>query len=258
MSLLLHETVLEMMGPALFLATVVSVQDPQSRNRVQLRLYNADGIADQDGPIWARVAVPFAGGNRGAFFIPDVGDEVVVAFLAGDPRGAIVLGSLWNGQDTAPDTIGGSGQSVDRWTITGKAGTAIAIVEQPASSATITFSTPGGLTGTLTDQDGSIEFSNSDRHSVRIDSSGVTINAPTGQVQVTAASQVTRHGALGHGKRRDEHVQRHRAMPDADRDHRRFSHIHAGSGKRMVNHDIVVSGVNLAGSYPEPARACCR
>jgi len=82
MSLLLHETVLEMMGPALYLARVVSVSDPQSRNRVQLRLYNADGIADQDGPIWARVAVPFAGDNRGAFFIPDVGDEVVVAFMA--------------------------------------------------------------------------------------------------------------------------------------------------------------------------------
>ncbi|MGA7235731.1 MAG: hypothetical protein WBY44_08630, partial [Bryobacteraceae bacterium] len=75
--------------------------------------------------------------------------------------------------------------------ITGKAGTRIAIVEQPASSATITFSTPGGLTGTLSDEDGSIEFSNTEETSVRIDSSGVTINAPTGQVQVTAASQLT-------------------------------------------------------------------
>jgi uncharacterized protein involved in type VI secretion and phage assembly len=191
MSLLLHETVVPMLGPALFLAKVVSVQDPQSLNQVQVRLYNADGVSGQDGPIWARVAVPFAGGNRGAFFIPDVGDEVVVAFLGGDPRGAIVLGSLWNGQDSAPVSIGGSGQSVDRWVITGKAGTQIAIVEQPASSATITLSTPGGLTGTLTDQDGSITFTNSEQTSVRIDSSGVTINAPTGQVQVTAASQVT-------------------------------------------------------------------
>lgn len=190
MSLLLHESVLEMLGPSLFLATVVSVQDPLSRNRVQVRLYNADGVTGQDGPIWARVAVPFAGGSRGAFFIPDVGDEVVVAFLAGDPRAAIVLGSLWNGQDNAPVSIGGSGQSVDRWVITGKAGTAIAIVEQPASSATITLSTPGGLTGILTDQDGSITFSDSSQTSVRIDASGVTINAPTAQVQVTAASQV--------------------------------------------------------------------
>jgi uncharacterized protein involved in type VI secretion and phage assembly len=190
MSMLLHDTMLELLGPALFLAKVVSVQDSDNRNQVQVRLYNADGIAGQDGPIWARVAVPFAGGNRGAFFIPDVGDEVVVAFLAGDPRGAIVLGSLWNGHDTAPETIGGSGQSVDRWTITGKAGTRIAIVEQPASSAMIEFTTPGGLTGTFSDQDGSIQFNNSSQTSVRVDSSGVTVNTASGQVQITAASQV--------------------------------------------------------------------
>src|SRR5690348_6368047 len=104
MSLLLHETMKELLGPALFLATVVNVQDPDTLNRVQVRVYNADAITDQDGPLWARVAVPFAGGNRGAFFIPDVGDEVVVAFLGGDPRHIVVLGSLWNGQDQAPET----------------------------------------------------------------------------------------------------------------------------------------------------------
>lgn len=191
MSLLLRENTLQMLGPVLFLAKVVSVQDSQNRNQVQVRLYNTDGIADQDGPVWARVAVPFAGGSRGAFFIPDVGDEVVVAFVGSDPRCPIVLGSLWNGHDTAPETLGGGGQSVDRWTITGKAGTRIAIVEQPSASATIEFSTPGGLTGTLTDQGGgSITFTNNEQTAVTIDTSGVTVNAPSGQVQITAASQV--------------------------------------------------------------------
>jgi uncharacterized protein involved in type VI secretion and phage assembly len=190
MSRLLQETAVELLGPSLFLATVVNVLDPENLNRVQVRVYNADGVTGQDGPVWARVAVPFAGGKRGAFFIPDVGDEVVVSFLAGDPRALIVLGSLWNGHDTAPVSIGGSGQSVDRWVITGKAGTQIGIVEQPASSATITLSTPGGLTGTFTDQDGSITITNSAQTSVKIDSSGITISAPSGQVQITAASEV--------------------------------------------------------------------
>jgi uncharacterized protein involved in type VI secretion and phage assembly len=190
MSLLAHDNAVQMLGPAAFLATVVSVNDPLSRNRVQVRIYNTDGVDDQDGPVWARVAVPFAGGNRGAFFIPDVGDEVVVVFLAGDPRFPIIVGSLWNGQDSAPETLGGSGDSVDRWTITGKAGTRIAIVED-SSGPTISLTTPGGLTGTLTDSGGgSIEFSNSEQTSVKIDSSGVTINAPSGTVQVTAASEV--------------------------------------------------------------------
>lgn len=190
MSLLAHDSAVQMLGPAAFLATVVSVNDPLSRNRVQVRIYNTDGVDDQDGPVWARVAVPFAGGNRGAFFIPDVGDEVVVVFLAGDPRFPVIVGSLWNGKDSAPETLGGSGDTVDRWTITGKAGTRIAIVED-SSGPTISLTTPGGLTGTMTDSGGgSIEFTNSEQTSVKIDSSGVTINAPTGTVQVTAASEV--------------------------------------------------------------------
>jgi uncharacterized protein involved in type VI secretion and phage assembly len=81
MSLLLRENAVEMLGSAAFVATVINVQDPDQRNRVQLRIYNTDGVMGQDAPVWARVAVPFAGNNRGAFFIPNVGDEVLVVFL---------------------------------------------------------------------------------------------------------------------------------------------------------------------------------
>jgi len=190
MSRLLQDHTLAMLAPTAFLATVVSVQDPDSRNRIQVRLFNADGINGQDGPVWARVAVPFAGNNRGAFFIPDVGDEVLVVYLAGDPRFPVVLGGLWNGHDSAPDQFGGSGDSVDRWTITGKAGTKIAIIED-STGPMIQFTTPGQLSGTMTDAGGgSIEFTNASQTSVKIDSSGVTINAPTGTVQITAASEV--------------------------------------------------------------------
>ncbi|MGA8532754.1 MAG: phage baseplate assembly protein V [Candidatus Tumulicola sp.] len=191
MSRLLHEHALPMLGPAAFLARVVGVKDPGNLNRIQIRAYNVDGATDQDAPVWARVAVPFAGDNRGAFFIPDVGDEVLVVYLSGDPRFPVVVGSMWNGHDSAPDSIGGSGDSVDRWTITGKAGTKIAIVED-STGPTISFTTPGQLSGTMTDSGGgSIEFTNAEQTSVKIDSSGVTINAPTAEVQVTAASSVS-------------------------------------------------------------------
>ena len=190
MSRLLLQDALPILGAGAFLASVVSVQDPNNMNRIQVRVYNMDGINDQNGPVWARVAVPFAGDNRGAFFIPDVGDEVLVMFLSGDSRFPVVLGGLWNGHDTAPDKFGGSGTSVDRWTITGKAGTKIAIIED-STGPTIQFTTPGQLTGKMTDSDGSIEFRDSNQTSVRIDSSGVTINAPTAQVQVTAASSMS-------------------------------------------------------------------
>jgi len=190
MSRLLMEDTLPMLGSGAFLATVVSVQDPGNMNRIQVRVFNVDGIDDQNGPMWARVAVPFAGDNRGAFFIPNVGDEVLVVFLSGDSRFPVVIGGLWNGADSAPDKIGGDGSSVDRWTITGKAGTKIAIIED-STGPTVQFTTPGQLTGKMTDSDGSIEFSDANQTSIRIDASGVTINAPTAQVHVTAASSMT-------------------------------------------------------------------
>jgi uncharacterized protein involved in type VI secretion and phage assembly len=187
MSRLLEEHALAMLGPAAFIAKVVSVKDPDNRNRIQVRLANVDGVNGQDGAVWARVVVPFAGNNRGAFFIPDVGDEVLVVYLSGDSRFPVVLGGLWNGHDTAPDSIG---DSVDRWTITGKAGTKIAIIED-SSGPTIQFTTPGQLSGKMTDSGGgSIEFTDSMETSVRIDSTGVSISAPTAQVQIFAAASV--------------------------------------------------------------------
>jgi uncharacterized protein involved in type VI secretion and phage assembly len=177
---------------ACHLAEVVSVKDTAKLNRVQVRLLAADGVAGQDGPIWARVAVPFAGKNRGAFMLPDKGDEVLVAFVNGDPRLPVVVGSLWNGAASAPDKLGGNGEAIDRWTIVGKAGTRIAIVEERAGEATITLKTPGNVTATITQKSGGkIELKGAG-NTVTMDSQGVSIQTSAkvkvqaSQVEVTA------------------------------------------------------------------------
>lgn len=177
---------------ASYLAEVVSVDDPLAQARVQVRMLSYDGVGEQDGPIWARVAVPFAGSNRGAFLLPDVGDEVIVNFLNGDPRLPIVVGGLWNGSASPPETLGGAGDRVDRWTIVGKAGTRIAIVEEVSGQARIHFKTPGGVTGELTDAGGGkIEFKAAGT-TITVDTGGVTVQTPAkvkvqaSQVEVTA------------------------------------------------------------------------
>ncbi len=158
------------------LAEVVSVNDPQQLSRVQIRLLSYDEEDSQDAALWARVAVPFAGDNRGAFFIPDVGDEVIVTFINGDTSQPIVIGGLWSGKTAIPETLGGSGENVDRWSITGKAGTRVAIVEESAAEATILFSTPNGTTGELTDSGGGkVEFKTGGT-TITMDTSGVTIS----------------------------------------------------------------------------------
>ena len=171
---------------AAYLAQVTSVKDPDNLARVQVRILNCDGVTDQDATIWARVAVPFAGSNRGAFMLPDKGDEVLVVFLNGDPRLPMIVGGLWNGQDQAPETLGGSGEQIDRWTIVGKAGTRIAIVEENSGQATISFTTPGGASGTLTDSNGGkIEFKAAG-NTVTLDTQGVTVQA-SAKVKVQAS-----------------------------------------------------------------------
>lgn len=177
---------------ASYLAEVISVQDPENLSRVQVRLLSFDGIGDQDGPIWARVAVPFAGGNRGAFMLPDVGDEVLITFINGDVRLAVVVGGLWNGNATPPETLGGAGDRIDRWTIVGKAGTRIAIVEENPGQATISLTTPNGVSGEMTDTGGGkIEFKAAGT-TITVDSAGVSVQTPSkvkvqaSQVEVTA------------------------------------------------------------------------
>jgi uncharacterized protein involved in type VI secretion and phage assembly len=190
-------------GPwnATYLAEVASVKDPDSLSRVQVRFLACDGVTDQDGPVWARVAVPFAGKNRGAFLLPDVGDEVAVTFVNGDPRYPLVVGGLWNGSAGAKETLGGSGDRVDRWTFVGKAGTRIAIVEERSGQPTISFTTPGGVSGKLTDDaGGKIEFQAAGT-TVTIDSSGVSVQTgakvqmKSSQMEVTSG-QVTVNAAM--------------------------------------------------------------
>lgn len=173
-----------------YLAEVVSVEDPDRLSRVQIRLLSFDQVNDQDAEIWARVAVPFAGDDRGAFMIPDVGDEVLVTFVNGDTRFPIVIGSLWNGNTEIPDQVGGS--RVDRWSIKGKEGTRIAIEEESAASARVLITTPGGASAELTDSGtGKIEFKISGT-TLTMDQQGVTIDTPmnltvqASQVKVSA------------------------------------------------------------------------
>ena len=169
-------------------AKVVSVQDPQGLSRVQVQLLGPD--ADDTARIWARVAVPFAGDNYGAFLIPDVDQEVLVLLIAGDVRSAVVVGALWNGATGVPETIGG--QNVDRWTLTGKNGTRIAIVEAASGQEMVEIETPAGVKATLTDEAGGKITLEAAGNTITMDTQGVSVDASAkvsvsaGQVEVSA------------------------------------------------------------------------
>jgi uncharacterized protein involved in type VI secretion and phage assembly len=77
--------------------------DPENIGRIKISLPVRAGAAET---FWARVATIMAGNNRGAYFLPEKEDEVLVAFEDGDVEHPVVIGSLWNGQDAAPETNG--------------------------------------------------------------------------------------------------------------------------------------------------------
>jgi type VI secretion system secreted protein VgrG len=79
-------------------ARVVAHNDPRNMGRIQIQYDWMEGSATA----WARMVTPHAGGGRGFMFMPERGDEVLVAFEHGDPERPYVVGALWNGVDVAP------------------------------------------------------------------------------------------------------------------------------------------------------------
>jgi uncharacterized protein involved in type VI secretion and phage assembly len=86
-------------GPVIGIVT--NNKDPDGLGRVKVRF---PWLSDADESFWARVVTPMAGKQRGMFFLPEVDDEVLVAFEHGEIAFPFILGALWNGQDTPPET----------------------------------------------------------------------------------------------------------------------------------------------------------
>jgi uncharacterized protein involved in type VI secretion and phage assembly len=79
---------------------VTNNKDDDGLGRVKLKF---PWLSDDQESFWARVATPMAGPERGLYVLPEVDDEVLVAFEHGDPRFPYVVGALWNGKAKPPE-----------------------------------------------------------------------------------------------------------------------------------------------------------
>ncbi len=80
---------------------VTNNMDPDNLGRVKVKIPALDTESH-----WCRLASTMAGAQRGIAFLPEVNDEVVVAFQNGDPNYGYVLGAVWNGNDKLPKPLG--------------------------------------------------------------------------------------------------------------------------------------------------------
>ncbi len=89
--------------PAITVGVVTDINDPDKLGRVKVRLLNRSTSESETNYI--RVMTAMSGAKWGVFFLPEVGDEVLVAFCDGDRHSPYVIGSLWNSKHTQPVQI---------------------------------------------------------------------------------------------------------------------------------------------------------
>lgn len=173
-----------------FPALVTDINDPEGQGRVKIALPWSADTAGARYETWARLATFMAGNNRGSWFIPDIDDEVLVIFENGDPRRPYVIGSLWNGRDTPPETMDGAGKNFKK-VLRSRNGVKITLDDNDGREQLI-LETPGGQSLTLKDGPGAVEIVDSNGNSIKLETSGITITAAAkvtvnaSQVAVTA------------------------------------------------------------------------
>jgi uncharacterized protein involved in type VI secretion and phage assembly len=169
-------------------ALVTDIKDPDGHGRVKVKLpWSPDGTGAQGYEAWARLATLFGGGNRGSWFVPDVDDEVLVAFEQGDARRPYVLGGLWNGKDKPPEQMDGAGRN-NKKVIRSRNGVKATFDDQQGQE-TLKLETPGGQKLTLKDGPGTVTLEDSNGNSIKFEASGITITAAA-RLTINASAQM--------------------------------------------------------------------
>lgn len=166
---------------------VTSNLDPLGRVKVRMPWFSGT-----EESAWARVAVPMAGLNRGTYFIPQVDDEVLLAFEHGDIRHPYIIGSVWSVQDLPPESL--PTDPIQKRAIKTVAGHEIAFDDALQSLTIITSSQQK-----IEIDPQKIEISNTaGTHKITIDNAAlsITIEATAGNIQLKApAGRITLQGA---------------------------------------------------------------
>jgi Rhs element Vgr protein len=147
---------------------VVSNEDPDGEHRVRVRL---PVLGDEGEGIWARVASLDAGPERGFFFRPELGDEVVVGFLEDDPRGAVLLGMLHSSARPAP--LAGSDDNHEK-VFQSRSKMRIYLDDD---KKILQLETPAGNTIVLSEQEQSLKLEDQNGNRLEMTASGIVLES---------------------------------------------------------------------------------
>ena len=166
---------------------VTSNEDPDGEHRVRVRL---PLVNDQADGVWARVASLDAGDQRGFFFRPEIGDEVVVGFLEDDPRRAVILGMLHSSAKAAP--LQGSDDNHEK-EYRSRSGMRLYFNDDKKIAL---IETPAGNRLTLSEQDKGVKLEDQNGNSIALTPDGIKIESRKA-VELKAGTELKLTGQAG-------------------------------------------------------------
>jgi len=143
-------------------------KDPDGEDRIKVRLPVVSSV--EEG-IWARIATLDAGKDRGTFFRPEIGDEVVLGFLGDDPRHPVVLGMCHSSAKPAPEAAKDANH---RKGYVSRSKMRFIFDDQ---KKVILLETPGGNKMTLSEADKGIVLSDQNGNKITLDDTGIKIES---------------------------------------------------------------------------------
>lgn len=155
--------------------------DPGGEYRV---LVSLPLLQDNAKGVWARLGTFYASNKVGAFFYPEVGDEVVVAFLNEDPRYPVILGSLYSKKLPPPSP---PEEKNNRKAIVTRSKMEISFDEM---NKIILIKTPGNHTIKMDDKTGAISIQDSNNNTVSLSKGGITLDSAS-NIKITAKGNIT-------------------------------------------------------------------
>lgn len=158
--------------------------DPNGEDRILVQL---PIVNNEEQGIWCRIASLDAGDNRGAFFRPEIGDEVIVGFINDDPNDGVVLGMLHSSAKPAPITA--SDDNHEKGFVT-RSEMKVMFNDDKKS---IRIETPAGKVISLDEDAGSIVIEDENSNVITIDSSGIAMES-AGDINIKASGDVNIEG----------------------------------------------------------------
>ncbi len=142
--------------------------DPEKGYRIQVELPWLDGT---NKSLWARMSTMLASQSFGTFFLPDIGDEVLIGFMNQDPSHPIVIGSLYSEKHKPPYEFEAKNS---KKAIVSREKLCVLFDEEKKA---VTISTPGKNTIEISDGGKCIKLTDQNKNEVTLDSSGITLSS---------------------------------------------------------------------------------